>query len=161
MLFYSFIFAILFFLYKIDTHNIIYQTFNNKFYRIKRKNKIKFILYWFSFKLILHALYINIIQYMNNSLIKIRKNKYLLQYVINGKNYKMVIQPKKGTPFILQIIDGKDNDVTDIIYPYIGPSYDWHNYSFTPSFFNYDSLTFELADGSEKSFSKNEILSKF
>lgn len=101
--------------------------------------------------------YIKFIQYMNSSVVQLDKNVYEITYVVNNKTYKMIVSPKKGPPPILQVIND-DNDVTELIIPYAGPSFDWHNNKFTPSFFGYSSLTFELSDGDEKTFSESDVI---
>ena len=41
----------------------------------------------------------------------------------------------------------------------MGPQYDWHGNIFTPEFFGYSSLTFELGDGTEYTYKTNDCLS--
>ena len=83
--------------------------------------------------------------------------KKLIQtgYVINGKLYKMLVVPKRGPLPILQISDELQNDVTDYILPYMGPRYDWYRENLSPKYFGYKSLTFELSDGNEYTFTND------
>ena len=113
---------------------------------------------WISLKLICQAIYISFIQYMNNSVKHIDSKTSELTYVINGKMYKMIIIPKRGPSPILQISNNLQNDVTDQILQYMGPQYDWHGNRFTPEFFGYSSLTFELGDGTEYTYKTNDCL---
>ena len=153
------------FLYVLDFHNILisrfyikYNTWTklNNMVSIKHKNYIFII--WFSIKLILQALYINLIQYLNKSLIMIDKNTYELTYIINGTTYKNRIKIKKGPKPVLQISDECSEDITDKILPYLGPSYDFNGSKLTPKIFGYKTLTFEMSDGNEKFFDENDII---
>ena len=155
----------IFFLYILDLHNIIISQCSIKYNKwtkinnmvsIKYKNQIFII--WFSIKLIVQALYINLIQYLNKSLIMIDKNTYELTYVINGTTYKNIIKIKRGPKPILQIIDELSEDITEKILPYLGPSYDFGGSKLTPKHFKYKTLTFEMSDGNEKIFNENDII---
>lgn len=76
--------------------------------------------------------YLQIIQYLTNSVIKIDKNHYEISYIINGKLYKIIVRHKRGPSHIHKIIDGKNNDITDSIMEYHGPN----QKKISPSFFN-------------------------
>jgi hypothetical protein len=97
--------------------------------------------------------YIKFLQYLNSNVKKIDKNTYELTYIINENVYKMIVSPKRGPSPVLQIIDHNMNDVTEEILPYLGPNYDWHGKKFSIDFFNKESLTFEMTDGSTKKYS--------
>lgn len=122
---------------------------------IKKK---KSTIIWVSLKLIFQAIYISFIQYMNSSVKHIDNKTSELTYVINGRIYKMIIIRKRGPSPILQISNNFENDVTDQILPYMGPQYDWHGNKFTPEFFGYSSLTFELGNGTEYTYQTNDSL---
>jgi hypothetical protein len=149
----------------IDGHNIIY---NKVLYRynkwkklnnlVKTQHKNCCMVIVVSLQLIFKALYISLIQYLNKSIIKIDKNMYEKSYVVNGKLYKMIIMPSRGPVPVLQITNEKDEDVTDHILTYLGPEHNWHYTYFTPKFFNYDSLTFQLSDGTEKVFNDRDTI---
>ena len=142
----------------VNTTNVLKNKYNkwvslNIQIASKERNKIKVLLV--STKIILNALYISFLQYMNNSIRKIDHKTYELSYVIEGKLYKMIVIPKRGPAPILQIFDEKSNDITYFVLPYMGPQYDWHGKKFTPRFFGHESLTFELGDGTEYTY-KND-----
>ena len=59
---------------------------------------------------------------------KIGKNLYEVEYKIKGKQYKMMVSPKRGPPKIVSIFDKDGNDITDCIMPYLGPNYDWSHH---------------------------------
>ena len=155
----------IFFLYILDLHNIIISQCSIKYKKWTKINNMVSIKYnnqlfivWFSIKLIFQALYINLIQYLNKSLIIIDKNTYELTYVINGTTYKNRIKIKKGPKPVLQISDECSEDITDKILPYLGPSYDFNGSKLTPKIFGYKTLTFEMSDGNEKFFDENDII---
>ena len=153
-------------LYKSDTYNVIKDKLSEKYY--KWRNLTNFIsntkdtnhlqTNLITIKILLQAVYIAFIQYMNKSVVKLNHKTYEVSYSINGKLYKMIVSPKRGPEYILQVSNEKQNDITSIVIPYLGPNYDWHNKSFTPNFFNCKLLNFELNDGSEKTFYENQII---
>lgn len=152
-------------LIKLDFHNIIYNTIEYKYSRWKQLNTLvsakhgkKYMIILVSIAMILKMLYLNFIQYLNNSVKKIGKNMYEVSYVVNGKFYKMIVSPTRGPAQILQVTDQDNNDVTDDILSYVGPRYDWHNTKFSPNFWGYTSLTFQMHDGNEVFINKDDFL---
>jgi len=152
----------------LDGHNIVKEQVLIKYNKWKSVNnmvstkyKNKMIIIWISMKLILESMYINLLQYLNKSLIKIDKNNYSLTYVINGNLYKHRVRIKRGPRPLLQIIDDNSNDVTEVIIPYLGPEYNWHGNKLTPKVLGYKSLAFELSDGTEKICEESQILPSF
>jgi len=119
-----------------------------------------FKIVYVSLKLVVNACYISFIQYMNSSVRPAKGGKaYELTYVINGRLYKMIVTPIRGpTPF-MKISNDSEEDVTDIVLPYMGPRYDWHYREFTPSFFGYKSITFELSNGKKRTYEESESFS--
>lgn len=88
--------------------------------------------------------------------IRINKNSYEICYTFENKQYKMHITPIVGPSSVMRVIDEKGNDVSDIILPYYGPEQNWHGRTFSPSFFNCKTLTFESFDGTEMTL-KNDL----
>jgi len=146
------------------THLVVKNVIMNKFKKFRKLNSLvatseteSFKIIYVSLKLIAKASYISLIQYMNNSVRPIERGKsYELTYVINGKMYKLIVTPTRGPAPIMQISNDNGEDVTDIVLPYMGPQYDWHYREFAPRFFGYKSLTFELADGSERTYEDSD-----
>ena len=95
---------------------------------------------------------------MNSAIKKLDKNKFEITYVINGKMFKMITSPPKGPSLVLQVSDDNQDDITEIVLPYIGPKNNWHNVEFTPSFFESKFLSFELSNGDTKTFSEDEVI---
>lgn len=161
------VFILLFFsfLYRLNTHVIITNEMQSKYNRWRRLNslvsttkKTKLAIIMVSLKLIFQAIWISFIQSTNKTVKKLNKNKYELTYLVEGKIYKLVVNVTRGPSPVLQIINDTNDDVTSQVMPYLGPNYNWHNTSFTPEFFGFESLTFELADGNEYSVPKNKII---
>lgn len=123
---------------------------------VSTRHKTVTMIFWVSFKMVCKALYLSFLQYMNNSVKKLDKKTYEISYIINGKMYKMIVKHDRGPCPVLQVTDGEHEDMTDTVLPYLGPSNDWHKHKFNPDFFEKESMTFELANGEEKTFDKNE-----
>ena len=145
-------------------HLVIKNVVMKKFKKFRRLNSLvatsetkNFKIIYVSLKLIAKASYISFIQYMNNSVRPIEGGKsYEITYVINRRIYKLIVTPTRGPAPIMQISNDNEQDVTDIVLPYMGPQYDWHYREFAPKFFGYKSLTFELADGSERTYEDSD-----
>jgi hypothetical protein len=159
---YYFIFITsLYFIYKIQLFLILkqkYKKWNNLNSLVSTRKTNNFDIYWYSVKIICRMLYLSFIQYLNTSVVKITKGRYIISYVVNGKMYKMVVKPLRGPSPILQIINDNMEDVTEDIIPYLGPDNDFHKINYNPVFFNYDYLTFEMSNGNQINFSKNDVL---
>ena len=102
----------------------------NSMMRLKYKNPITVKI--MSVYMIFKFSYLQIIQYLTNSVVKIDKNHYEVSYIINGKLYKMIVKHKRGPSHIHKIIDGDNNDLTDTIMEYNGPK----QTKISPRFFN-------------------------
>jgi hypothetical protein len=152
----------------LDSHNVIKEHVTIKYRKWKSVNKLvsskyknRMTVIWISIKLICEAIYVNLLQYLTKSLVRLDKNTYELTYVINGNLYKCRIKVKKGPKPILQIIDHNSYDVTEVVLPYLGPEYNWHGNKISPNGLGYNSLSFELSDGEEKFYDKHDIVSVF
>lgn len=118
----------------------------------KSKNKIFLI----SCKMILQMYWFNFLQKINNSIRHIDNKNIEVSYTVNGKLFKLVVYNKKGPSPLVKIYDENNEDISEIVYPYLGPNYDWHNTSFTPNFWNKKSLTFQFVVGEKKTFLEHQ-----
>jgi hypothetical protein len=85
---------------------------------------------------------------MNSSIVRLGRNRFLINYAVNGKMYTMISIPVRGPSPILQVINDSSEDVTSQVLPYLGPRYDWHNTSISfDSTFDSEQLTFNLSSG--------------
>lgn len=158
-------FSIIYISYLSSYNSNIISNINLKYNKWKRlkslvetKHKSTFMIYYVSIEMILTMYYAELLKYLNKSVHKIDKNKYEVSFVINEKHYKMIVAPDKGPPKILMITDKNNEDVSEHIFPYLGPNHNWFNNKFTPKFFGYDELIFELNDGSKINFKSSEII---
>jgi Family of unknown function (DUF5772) len=88
------------------------------------------------------------------------KNEYDIHYVLGSRLYKIRVYNRKGpvSKNVLQVIDENQKDVTNEVSPYLGPLEDWHGQFYCPSRLHHESLTFNLSDGSCKTFQKDEAI---
>lgn len=147
----------------LDGPKIVKNNLSIKCHKFRKINRLVstnykgiFTILWISLCLIIKALWINAIQYMNNTIVKLDKNKYKVTYVINGKTYEMIVKPIRGPKKVLLVYDENQEDVSHLIFSYLGPEEDWHSKSYTPKFFNRNELTFELSNGTQKVFIEND-----
>jgi hypothetical protein len=105
------------------------------------------------------TIYLSIVQYFNKTMIQMDKNTYELTYTIGGNMYKMIIRIKRGPRKLIYAFDQDSKDVTEIIQTYLGPNDDFHHGKFTPDFFGFESITVNLSDGEEKSFTRFQPIS--
>lgn len=102
------------------------------------------------------ALWISLIQYLNSSIVPLKNGKFLVTYVIKGKTYKMIVKPVRGPRKVIIVTDNNEEDVSHLIFPYLGPEEDFHGKIYTPTFFDKEELIFELSNGSEEIFRNDE-----
>ncbi len=126
---------------------------------VSTQYKNGFMIAWISITILLKVVYYAFLQKINRTVQQTGMNKYEISYVIHGKVYKMVAKVRRGPRRVLQVIDEEDNDVTELIDPYLGPNGDFHNSYITPNFFSKEILIFNLGDGETKSFGAHEVIS--
>lgn len=155
---------IILFLYN-ETHIIIQNSMILKYNKwktlnamVSKKYESKIAITCSSMYLIFQAYYISFLQYLNNSVKKVKKNTYLVTYVIDGKVYKMFVVPTRGPAPVLQISDDEGYDVTRAVLPFMGPNYNWHGMGITPKNLLYESLAFEYSDGESRVFDATETM---
>lgn len=147
----------------LDGHHIVKNTTLVKWDEFRKINKLVstnykgyFTVIWISLCMIIQALWINFIQYTNRTISPIEGNKYIVTYVIKGKTYKMVVKPRRGPSKVIMVSDKKQEDVSFLVFPYMGPEEDFHGKIYSPKFFKKDELVFELSDGTKKIFLTND-----
>lgn len=87
---------------------------------------------------------------------RIDRHTFDVSYEIQGKSYHMIVKPVRGPSPITEATGDGGEDFTDRLHLYLGPKYDWHGACITPEFFGYDEVTFEMLDGTKKTYTKNE-----
>jgi hypothetical protein len=114
---------------------------------LKVASTVLFKVYWMKF-----------LQWSNKTIEHIDRKRAVVSYVLNGRLYKMVVRDRKGPHDVLLVHDEDNNDITDMVLPYLGPNDDWHKNTFIPSFWDKQKITFELTSGESKSFNENDII---
>jgi len=149
-----------------DTHTVLQNAIILKYNKWKTLNTMvsqkynnKYMVFLSSMILVFQTLYISLIQYLNKTVKQVKKDTYLVTYVINGKVYKMFVIPQRGPSPVLQISDHEGYDVTRVVLPFMGPNYNWHGMGITPKNLLYESLAFEYADGESRVFKETETMS--
>ena len=150
-----------FIIYKTDSINIVLTTYKkvgqlNDVNKLLNKDTNTIGIYIKSSLMISKMLYMSFIQYMTNNIKKINKNTYELTYVLNGKQFKILIKDYKGPKMISYVTDDKDNDISDRFLELFGPSNDFHNTVFTPRSFGSTFLTIGLMNEEISRFEENE-----
>jgi hypothetical protein len=150
--------------YKIDAHNIIFNTINDNVQKIntlkkiiQKNNKKQKCLIFSILSVIYKTLTVSFSQYINNSITKIGKY-YEIKYVINGKMYKMFLKPIRGPKPVTCVIDDKNNDITNEFLELAGPLYNFHGIKYKPSYFNSENIKYTGFDGEEFNFNKDDDL---
>ena len=114
------------------------------------------LIIWISCCMVSQALWISIIQYMNSTVVKLDGNKYRVTYRIKGNTYKMIVKLRRGPRNVLLVSDESQDDVSAVIFPYLGPGENFHGEIYTPRFFEREELVFELSNGNEKIFRSDD-----
>lgn len=143
-----------------DGYNIIKKNNIVKYTRLKKKDLysilmlIKIVTY-----MTCKVFWISFIQYINKTIIKIDKDKYIVSYVIKGKLYQMIVNTNTDIiSKILLVSDENDDDISHIFCPYLGPEENFHGFNYTPKSFNKKEISIQLSDGCEKIFTEDQVI---
>ncbi len=79
-------------------------------------------------------------KYSQKTTEKFNKKYIKISYKFKNKNYHYLLKVPKGIPPLKSITDENDNDITDIIEPYLGPNLDCHGASIYPRDFGYAKI---------------------
>lgn len=108
--------------------------------------------------IICKLIWLTLLQKVNNSVIKLDKNKYMVQFCIKGRWYKQIIFAKSGPSEIVQIIDENENDVTHEVEPYYNGLTSSYN-DIDIKYLKFKTLTFNMDDGDSKILTSDDKLS--
>lgn len=165
MLFLSFFIAMIWVAFTFDLHKTVGNAIAVKYEGVKtlvsivgknQKNILNII--WICAVIISKTLYVRLCQFFNQSVKKVGKNKYEVSYVLNGILYKFIVTAKRGPRNILQVINDKDQDITEIFQQYSGPNEDFYNQNFTPQFFESESLHILKCTGEEINLTSSDVI---
>lgn len=151
--------------YNLDGYSIVREHIVSKYRQFRELNKLVATTYkpfsqilWVSICMVAKMYWINFLQWSNNTICKIDAKTVVVSYVLNGRLYKLVVTPRKGPNNVLLVLDNDNNDISDLVLPYMGPNQDWHRKEFTPYFWNKKSITFELSTGEQKTFTEHDTI---
>jgi hypothetical protein len=119
--------------------------------KYKSPIKVKIMSVYMIFKFF----YLQTLQYLTNTVVKLDKNSYEISYLINGKIYKMVVKTDRGPLNYYKILNDKNENITDEISQYYGPHYK-NQIKLTPDFFKTSSIKLVFFDETEKVFTKHD-----
>lgn len=94
----------------------------------------------------------------SSSQVEKARNHYTITYTYNMTEYKVKCKKNKSRNTILHIYDENDNQVFDILKPYMGPFLDFHGIMTSPKDLGYKKLSFELLNGQIKTFYDDDII---
>jgi hypothetical protein len=148
----------------IDGPRIVKNNLQIKYNKFRRLNKLVstnykgcFKILYISLCMIITALKISLWQKCNGLVVQsITKSTYNVSYVIKGITYTMIIKPNRGPRKILMVLDETHTDVSDFMFPYIGPSENFNGQIYTPIMLSKNKLIFILDNGTEIVFEKND-----
>lgn len=99
------------------------------------------------------------LNYFSTGLLIKQNKKCYISYYDGVTKYTVVFEPKRGPCQFCQVLNDENEDVTNKIREYAGPSHNFHNVKTSPSLLGYISLTFYMRNGEVKIFRENEIIS--
>lgn len=127
-----------------------YKKWNRLKLLVKTTETNTFRIYYVSCKLVASLTYNNFIQMVTNKNVTlVEKNIYKVDYILNGKNYSMLVSPKRGPRPVLSIKNQKGECITEQVLPFMGPKYDWHGHIPNASLFGCTKIILENSDGTE------------
>ena len=152
MLYYLLLIPAFVFLYY--TYIIGYTTLHKRITNGNISNKCKMIniLFYVAY----NGIKILIIQWLNQNVIYVKDNEYILNFVINGTVYKKYIKVEDNDNPIIQVLTDNDDDVTDQIEPYFNGFY--FKRQLTCKNLNHKKLTFNTLDGEDTTFKDDELI---
>jgi len=141
-----------------DTLKIKYRKFRDLNKLVASKYKPISMILWVSLCMVAKMYWMNFLQWCNNSIEHIDNKTVVISYVLQGKLYKIVVKPRKGPNSVLLVLDEENNDISDLVLPFLGPNQDWHKKEFTPHFWGKKTISFELSTGEQKTFSEHDTI---
>jgi len=96
--------------------------------------------------------------YLYTGKIEMKDNVYTLTYFIGQKEYKAVFKGKRGPNKITKILNKNDEDITDRILAYMGPTHNFHNIPTSPKMLNLDECRFIHINGNVSRFCGDETI---
>lgn len=138
----------------VDSIMVRYHKLKSLYSLVSTHHKqIRYVI-WAMLCIIAKTFYLSIVQYFNNTLVQKDKNTFELTYTLGGSVYKLIVRVKRGPKKLIYAFNQDSQDVTEILQMYLGPNDDFHHGKFTPDYFGFETITVNLSDGEEKSFTR-------
>lgn len=151
--------------YRFEMHTTVANVVISKYKRLQALKQLvstryrtNFMILWVCFSMIAKMFWLQFLQWSNTTVQHLDKKTVIVSYVLNGKLYKLAISPHKGPPDILLVLDDTDEDITDLVLPFLGPENNWHGKSYAPNFWKKKSITMHMSSGDVKTFLCDEII---
>jgi hypothetical protein len=92
------------------------------------------------------------------SLVEVHHKYYIIHYPYGMTWYKIIV-PRNRKPLLIETIYSGENDVTEDVLKYLGPSYNFHGQNIRPIDIGYKSLKFVFTLGETKFFDEFDNIS--
>jgi len=125
---------------------------------VKQQHKTQFKSIFYTSKILLQSLYK--ILFVNKDKCKITNisnSKLLISYCHNGHLYKILLNSKLKPNYIFSITNENNEDISNILNPYLGPLQNFHNQKITPNDINMNQINIKTIF-KEYTFNKYDIL---
>lgn len=89
----------------------------------------------------------------------IRRGKnFVMNYSIGMTEYSILLPRVRKSNHVIMVLDESNSDVTEEVKKFLGPRENWHGSLISPSDLGYQSLHFELSDGSNQDFEGDQVM---
>lgn len=105
-----------------------------------------------------HLVHVYLTQYIFHNSKRIGKNLYEIEYTINCKPYRFLVKYKTGPSKYKKFLQSSGQDVSDRIFPFLGPNDDFHRIAYAPKDFGYETLTVEYLNGDVREFKVHDTI---
>lgn len=132
------------------------KTMYNYLYHVNEESHFKTVIHIAQSTWELIRVYLT--QYIFHNSKRIGKNLYDIEYTIHCKPYRFQTRYKLGPSKFKKFMKNESIDVSDLVFPYVGPNDDFHGLSYSPKDLGLEQLIIHYQDGQVKSFSEHEII---
>lgn len=117
-------------------------------FRINHENHLRTIYHIAQSACVFCRIYLT--QHVFHNFKKIGKNRYEIEYTIHCKTYRFQTAYSQGPSKYMKFMQNESVDVSDKIFPYVGPSDDFHRIPYTPANLGCSNLTVHYRNGEVK-----------
>lgn len=97
-------------------------------------------------------------QYVFHNSKRKAKNTYEIEYTINCRPYRFIVHYKPGPSKYKHFFVNETKDVSDIVFPFVGPNDDFHSIRYTPKDLGFDNLTIHFMNGDLREVKADEVI---